>query len=100
MRMTRLELECCKDCADMAIFITIFLSYMKRKNCQPRRSRPKKRYNSIIEIFSHECIMHNDRCAPIAQLVELLPLKEKVPGSNPGGGTKVAFWNQNARKDR
>ena len=25
--------------------------------------------------------------APIAQLVELLPLKEKVPGSNPGGRT-------------
>lgn len=25
--------------------------------------------------------------APIAQLVELLALNEKVPGSNPGGGT-------------
>ena len=31
--------------------------------------------------------MHYDRSAPIAQLVELLPLKEKVPGSSPGGGT-------------
>ena len=27
-------------------------------------------------------------CAPIAQLVEQLPFKETVPGSNPGGGTK------------
>ena len=26
--------------------------------------------------------------APIAQLAELLPLKEKVPGSSPGGGTR------------
>jgi hypothetical protein len=26
--------------------------------------------------------------APIAQLVEQLPLKETVPGSIPGGGTK------------
>ena len=25
--------------------------------------------------------------APIAQLVELRPLKPKVPGSSPGGGT-------------
>ena len=32
--------------------------------------------------------MHSDRSAPIAQLVELLPLKEKVPGSSPGGGTR------------
>jgi hypothetical protein len=27
------------------------------------------------------------RRAPIAQLVEQLPFKETVPGSNPGGGT-------------
>ena len=26
--------------------------------------------------------------APIAQLVEQLPLKEMVPGSNPGGRTR------------
>ena len=26
--------------------------------------------------------------APVAQLVELLPFKEKVPGSSPGGGIK------------
>ena len=28
-----------------------------------------------------------EKIAPIAQLVELLALNEKVPGSNPGGGT-------------
>ena len=28
---------------------------------------------------------------PIAQLVEQLPFKERVPGSNPGGRTKMAF---------
>ena len=27
--------------------------------------------------------------APIAQLVEQLPFKEMVPGSNPGGGTYI-----------
>ena len=29
--------------------------------------------------------------APIAQLVEQIPLKDKVPGSSPGGGTKNIF---------
>ncbi len=29
--------------------------------------------------------------APVAQLVELLPFKEKVPGSNPGRGTNKVF---------
>ncbi len=33
--------------------------------------------------------MHCDQRAPIAQLVEQLPLKEMVPGSNPGGGTPL-----------
>ncbi len=27
--------------------------------------------------------------APIAQLVEQLPFKETVPGSSPGGGTRI-----------
>lgn len=27
--------------------------------------------------------------APVAQLAEQIPLKDKVPGSNPGGGTKI-----------
>ncbi len=39
-----------------------------------------------------ERIAGDDRThAPIAQLVELLPLKEKVPGSSPGGGTIEPF---------
>jgi hypothetical protein len=29
--------------------------------------------------------------APIAQLVEQIPLKDKVPGSSPGGGTMLLF---------
>ena len=33
--------------------------------------------------------------APIAQLVELLPLKEKVPGSNPGVRTKTKLITRN-----
>jgi hypothetical protein len=30
--------------------------------------------------------------APIAQLVEQIPLKDKVPGSSPGGGTILIFY--------
>ena len=36
--------------------------------------------------------------APIAQLVEQLPFKEKVPGSNPGGRTSEMKWNDYAHR--
>ncbi len=37
--------------------------------------------------YSNELLLSDS--APIAQLVEHLPLKQVVPGSSPGGGTKV-----------
>ncbi len=41
----------------------------------------------IIELFRDNKFLIKEN-APIAQLVEHLPLKQGVPGSNPGGGTK------------
>ena len=48
----------------------------------------------ISEFF--RIIAINYPYAPIAQLVEQLPFKETVPGSNPGGGTKRGSKNVNA----
>ena len=45
--------------------------------------------DGIMDLFhSKKFVMKED--APIAQLVEHLPLKQGVPGSSPGGGTKFS----------
>ena len=51
-----------------------------------------KKFGKILKVQVHESV------PPIAQLAEQLPLKEKVPGSRPGGRTlykkygRVAEW--------
>ena len=67
----------------MALCLWKTLQYEKR-SCKVWKEIKKFKRPKIYKIINK---LNWARCPPIAQLVEQLPFKQMVPGSNPGGRT-------------